>query len=63
MKAGWEKAAANASAAVGGFWILDCDTNWVGIIEQDNLVPADAAKVTLAKTMEERCEILKGRGG
>ena len=62
MKVGWEQAAANSSAGGGGFWILDCDTNWMGIIEEDNLVPADAAKVRLAKTMEERCEILKGMG-
>lgn len=63
MKVGWEHAAAaNASTAGGGFWILDCDTNWMGIIEEDNLVPTDAAKVKLAKTMEERCEILKGMG-
>ena len=62
IKVGWEHAAANASAGVGAFWILDCDTNWMGIIEEANLVPADAAKVKLAKTMEERCEILKGMG-
>ncbi|KAL8720303.1 MAG: hypothetical protein Q9225_002815 [Loekoesia sp. 1 TL-2023] len=61
-KVGWEHAAVNASAGGGGFWILDCDTNWMGIIEEDNLVPADAAKVKLARTMEERCEILKGMG-
>ena len=34
----------------------------MGIIEEDNLVPVDAAKVKLAKTMKERCEILKGMG-
>ena len=62
VKVGWEGVAANASVDGGGFWILDCDTNWIGIIEEDNLVPADAAKVKLAKTMEERCEILKGMG-
>ena len=61
-KVGWKHAAADASAAGGGFCILDCDDNWIGIIEEDNLVPADAAKVKLAKTMEERCEILKGMG-
>jgi len=61
-KVGWERAAASTNAAGGGFWILDCDTNWMGIIEENNLVPADAAKVKLAKTMEERCEILKGMG-
>ena len=34
----------------------------MGIIEEKNLVPADAAKAKIAKTMEERCEILKGMG-
>lgn len=62
VKVGWERAAVDPSAVDGGFWILDCDTNWMGIIEQDNLVPADAAKVKLAKTMAERCEILEGMG-
>jgi len=61
-KVGWEHVPANASAGGGGFWILDCDTPWMGVIEEDNLVPADAAKIKLAKTMEERCEILKGMG-
>ena len=65
IKVGWEhQAATDASTiAVGrGFWIFDCDTNWVGIIEEDNLMPVDAAKIKLAKTMEERCEILKRMG-
>ena len=46
----------------GGLWILDCDRNWTGIIEPDNMVPADAARVKLATTMEERCEILRNMG-
>ena len=69
IKVGWEPAAAvnsgsaSAIAAGAGFWILDCDTNWIGIIEEDNLVPIDAAKVELAKNMGERCEILQQMGG
>lgn len=46
----------------GGFWILDCDTNWMGIIEPENMVPVDAGRLLLAKTMEERCVILRGMG-
>ena len=34
----------------------------MGIIKEDNLVPTDAVKVKLAKTIEERCEILKEIG-
>lgn len=62
VKVGWEHLAANSSECDGGFWILECDSNWMGIIEEDNLVPANAAKTKLAKTMEERCEILKEMG-
>ncbi|KAL8730915.1 MAG: hypothetical protein Q9181_004487, partial [Wetmoreana brouardii] len=62
LRVGWEQVAANVSAGGSGFWMLDCDTNWLGIVEEDNLVPADAARVKLAKTMEERCEILKRIG-
>ncbi|KAI4197392.1 MAG: hypothetical protein LQ350_005943 [Teloschistes chrysophthalmus] len=65
VKVGWENNVTGGGGGCGGnggFWILDCDTNWPGIIEEDNLVPADAARVKLAKTMEERCEILKGLG-
>lgn len=46
----------------GGFWILERDTNWMGIIEPDNMVPVDAGKLVPAKTMEERCKILRGMG-
>ncbi|KAL9585288.1 MAG: hypothetical protein Q9212_001612 [Teloschistes hypoglaucus] len=66
VKVGWENnnvtVDGGGSGGSGGFWILDCDTSWLGIIEEDNLVPDDAARVKLAKTMEERCEILKGLG-
>ncbi|KAL8830349.1 MAG: hypothetical protein Q9191_001490 [Dirinaria sp. TL-2023a] len=62
VKVGWEPAAVGVDGADGGFWVRDCDTNWMGIIEEDNLVPINAARVKLAKTMEERCEILKGMG-
>ncbi|KAI4145260.1 MAG: hypothetical protein L6R39_003877 [Caloplaca ligustica] len=69
VKVGWEPAAGAPSnhskidaSGSGGLWVLDCDTNWMGILEEDNLVPADAARVKLASSMEERCEILKRMG-
>ena len=51
----------NASGS-GGLWVLDCDTNLMAILEEENLVPADAARVKLASSIEERCEILKRMG-
>ena len=66
VKVGWECAASNPSrmdtSKTGGFWVLDCDANWMGIIGEDNVVPADAARVKLAASMEERCDILKRMG-
>ena len=62
VKVGWENAAVYSSVGAGGFWVLDCDVNWFGILETDNLVPEDAGRIKLAKTMDERCIILKKMG-
>ena len=62
VKVGWENAAVYSSVGAGGFWVLDCDVNWFGILETDNLVPGDAGRIKLAKTMDERCIILKKMG-
>ena len=65
IKVAWEGATAAAPGAAGGsggFWVLDYDTNMLGILEEENLVPEDAGKVGLARSMEERCEILKKMG-
>ena len=45
-----------------GLWVLDCDTNMHGILEEDNTVPVDAGRLCLAGSMKERCEILKRLG-
>ena len=55
VKVGWP------SKPAGGVWVGEWDTNIPGILE-DELVPGDAAKVTLARNMDERCDILKGMG-
>lgn len=47
------------SGGAGGFWIAEFDTPTYGVMEKNNLPPNDAVKVTLARTMDERCEILK----
>ena len=68
VRVGWEGAAAVASTlsgdenVSGGLWVLDCDTNMHGVLEEENMVPVDAGRVSLARSMEERCEILKGMG-
>lgn len=51
----------NGSAS-GGVWVLDCDTSMIGVMEEDNMVPIDAGRLCLARSMEERCQILKGLG-
>jgi hypothetical protein len=45
-----------------GLWVGEWDTNWPGILEEERQVPTDAARLTLATNMDERCEILKGMG-
>jgi hypothetical protein len=45
-----------------GLWVGEWDTNLPGILEEDWQVPTDAARLTLATNMDERCEILKGMG-
>jgi hypothetical protein len=45
----------------GGLWVGEWDTTLPGILE-DDVVPGDAARVTLALDMDERCDILKGMG-
>ena len=61
VKVGWEQPIAAASSKIGGFWILDRDGLETDE-EEDILVPEDAAMIKLAKTMEERCAILKKMG-
>jgi hypothetical protein len=47
----------------GGLWVADFDTTMYGVQEKHNLVPSAAVKVTLARTMDEKCAILKSIGG
>lgn len=46
----------------GGFWVAEYDTAMFGMQEKHNLVPPGASNVLLAKTMDEKCEILRGMG-
>lgn len=45
----------------GGLWVAEFDTTLYGIIEDDNLVPFDITRLRLARTMDERCELLRDR--
>jgi hypothetical protein len=46
----------------GGLWVLEYETNIAGMQETKNLLPGDTGRVALARTMEEKCEILKAMG-
>jgi len=70
VKVGWERTTASdvragydGGTGSGGLWVLDCDTNMEGILEEDNQPPPDAGRVNLARSMAERCEILERLGG
>ncbi|KAI4214678.1 MAG: hypothetical protein LQ351_002751 [Letrouitia transgressa] len=49
--------------STGGVWIAEFDTAWAGVDEEDNLVPEmeDLGRLTMARTMDERCELLRDR--
>jgi hypothetical protein len=45
-----------------GLWVAEYDTALPFIQDKHNLKPEDSAKVLPARTMDERCSILKGMG-
>lgn len=55
VKVGWP--------STGGFWVAEFDTTFAGVNEEDNLLPDDegAARLRMARTMDERCLILQAR--
>jgi hypothetical protein len=50
------------SGPKGGLWVAEYDTVMYGMREKHNLQPVDAGKVSLARTTDEKCEILKSMG-
>lgn len=46
----------------GGLWVAEFDTVGYGISEKHNLLPSDAGRVLLARTMGHKCAILKSMG-
>jgi len=57
VKVGWP------SKPPGGLWVAEFETDMYDIEEEENRVPEDAARVMLARDMDERCEILRRLGG
>jgi hypothetical protein len=45
-----------------GVWVAEWDINLNGVLDWENMKPADAASVTLGRDMRERCQILEGMG-
>jgi hypothetical protein len=43
----------------GGLWVAEFDTTLWGIVEETNLVPAESARLKLARTMDERSRVLR----
>ncbi len=56
LKAGWPS---NGR----GVWVAEFDTVWAGVDEEDNLVPydEDMGRLRMARTMDERCAMLRDR--
>lgn len=49
-------------AVNGGLWVAEFDAAFAGVDEQDNLLPDEgAARLRMARTMDERCAILQER--
>ncbi|KAL8767429.1 MAG: hypothetical protein Q9194_005988 [Teloschistes cf. exilis] len=54
IKAGWP--------STGGVWISEFDTTWAGVDEEENLLEGgELARLRLARTMDERCAMLRDR--
>ena len=55
LKVGWP--------STGGVWVAEFDTMFAGVDKEDNVFPDDngAAWLRMARTIEERCAILRDR--
>jgi len=52
VKVGWP--------STGGLWVAEFDTVFAGVDEEDNLLPEAPSRLQMARTMDERCDILRG---
>jgi len=64
MDTAWVGVAFPGGDPGNGFWVAEFVRRMLGGFGtgSDNLVPLDAARVSLAKTMDEKCQILQGLG-
>ncbi|KAI9892735.1 MAG: hypothetical protein M1814_001155 [Vezdaea aestivalis] len=61
---GWPTAGKSEDGAgAGGLWVAEFETMGPGWEEGDDIKPQDTARLRLARTMDERCEMLKTRFG
>lgn len=51
VKVGWP--------STGGLWVAEFDTVFAGVDEEDNLLPEAPSRLQMARTMDERCAILR----
>lgn len=64
VKVGWPSTAASSHEEQrAGLWVSEFDTTFSGVDEEENLLPNDegAGRLTLARTMDERCAMLRDR--
>ena len=49
--------------STGGLWVTEFNTTFGGVDEEDNLLPHNegAGRLRMARTMYERCAILRDR--
>ncbi|KAE9370153.1 hypothetical protein N431DRAFT_378279 [Stipitochalara longipes BDJ] len=51
VKVGWP--------STGGLWVAEFDTVFAGVDEEDNLLPEAPSRLQMARTMDERCDMLR----
>lgn len=51
VKVGWP--------STGGLWVAEFDTVFAGVDEEDNLLPEAPSRFQMARTMDERCDMLR----
>jgi len=62
MEKRWVSVGWPSGSLDGGLWVAEFDTVGYGISEKHNLLPGDAGRVLLAKTMDDKCAILENMG-
>jgi hypothetical protein len=45
--------------STGGLWVAEFDTDIVGIDEEENLVPTEPSRLQMARTMDQRRDLLR----